>query len=295
MENFIKQKIEAVFTDFQKQAKNDGQLCACKGLTYVGGLSPDYNSPLIQQNYMLRFFPAYLAEYYIMYKEMLKLRFLPDRLKVLSIGCGCGVDLWGLYFAIIDLGGVPGDRIEYTGVDLADWQYRDKLDMTHVRFLTQDITVWNRLDADDYNVFVFPKCIGEFPAPVYKSICNIFDNTHFQQTHICGLCSLMDKGIDADADRFNGIAQIMQDKHGFHCLDELNIHWHVEDQNIGLRTICPSFVYPNTHIERVKTLLNQCPNYVQHGEACKDDCIILNRSPILTSKYINYKLLRFER
>ena len=71
MQRFIERKIREVFTDFQQEAERAEGLCACKNLTYEGGNSPDYDNPLVQQNYMLRFFPAYLTEYYLMYKKLI--------------------------------------------------------------------------------------------------------------------------------------------------------------------------------------------------------------------------------
>lgn len=294
MEGFIDRKIRQVLSDFQQQAVEDGGLCVCKNLTYAAGNAPDYGNLLVQQNYMLRFFPAYLVEYYCMYKGLIRFNFLQDQLKVLSIGCGCGVDLWGLNFAVQDTGGDPHERINYTGVDLTNWHYQDDLGIAAAWFINQDITTWTEMDDDDYNVFIFPKCIGEFPEPVFNSICQIFENTQFTENRVCGLCSLMERGLEADQARFRRIAQIMQNTHGYQCLDDLDEYWTVtEDQ--GLRAICPSFVYPNDIRPHVSALLNECPTFTHNGEPCDDDCENLNRWPILKASFINYNLLRFER
>jgi hypothetical protein len=295
MQQLIRQKLETVFADFQRQAAQERRLCVCKELTYEDGRTPDYENPLIQQNYMFRFFPAYLAEYFLMYRNMLNQTFLPENLKVLSIGCGCGVDLWGLNFALLDLGADPAARINYTGIDLVPWAYQDNLGLPNARFLNQDITAWDRLDATDYNVFVFPKCIGEFPAQVSDSICAMFRNTNFNLARVCGLCSLMEKGKTADAARFTRIADIMRNTHGFRCLDETDTYWHARNPNQGLRAICYDFVYPQEIIDRVKVLLQECPTYQENGQGCQGDCNTLNRSPILKATYMNYKLLRFQR
>ena len=219
---------------------------------------------------------------------------MQDQLKVLSIGCGCGVDLWGLYFAMQDTGGDPNENINYTGIDLTDWQYQDDLGIETAWFINQNITAWERMDENDYNVFIFPKCIGEFPETVFESICEIFTNTNFTENRIYGLCSLMDKGINSDAGRFSRIARIMRDNHGYQCLDPLDEYWTYSQQQ-GLRAICPSFVYPNDILDQVKELLHECPTFNDNDEACEDDCKYLNRWPILNTSYINYKLVRFER
>jgi len=294
MEKFIDKKLRQVFEDFQREAKRAGGLCECKGLTYEGGKLPKYSSPLVQQHYMLRFFPAYLAEYYLMYKNMLRQEFLAEILKVLSIGCGCGIDFWGLYFALKDSGKNPGKLINYTGVDIIAWQYQDNLGVEKVWFFNQDITQWTKMDERDYNVIVLPKSIGEFSESAFEKVCNIFINTKFSEEKICGLCSLMDKGKESDADRFLKIAKIMQDRHGFTCLDKLDQYWTVTKEK-GIRGLCSNFVYPDDILEKVKSSLNECPTFSKNEEPCKDNCGHLNRSPILKTSFINYNMLRFQR
>ena len=199
MERFIERKLRKVFRDFQQEADSVGGLCACKDLTYEGGNRPDYKSALVQQYYMLRYFPAYLAEYYLMYKHMLQERFLGESLKVISIGSGCGIDCWGLYFAICDSGGDP-KRVNYTGIDIVKWKYQEILHIDNSYFINKDITEWTKLDENDYNVIVFPKSIGEFSDKDFNIVCDIFVNTDFSEKRICGLCSLMDIGKEGDAE-----------------------------------------------------------------------------------------------
>lgn len=297
MEQFIDTKLRTVFEDLRQLAAQTRRLCACKGVTYEAGQSPDYADPMVQESYMLRFFPAYLAEYYFMYKNTLARDFLPEQLNVLSIGCGCGVDLWGLYYAIRERRENPNTRINYTGVDLVEWRYRDPFGLQHVRFLNQDITAWEELDSHYYNVFVFPKCIGEFPDNVFDAICEMFTNSHFDEQRVCGLCSLMETGKEEDAARFRRIAQIMQTVHGFNCLDNLNTYRQPQNPRGGLRSanICPTFLYPNDLKPMVRNLLSECPTHQANGEPCQEDCEKLNRSPILLATYVNYQLLRFQR
>lgn len=65
MEAFIDATLRRVVTDFDATKAQAGRLCDCKTLTYEGGNAPNYDTPLVQQIYMLRYFPAYLAEYYL--------------------------------------------------------------------------------------------------------------------------------------------------------------------------------------------------------------------------------------
>lgn len=295
MKKFIDTKLRKVLADFDQTAALEKKLCACKGLTYEAGHTPDYNDPLVQQIYMLRYFPAYLVEYYLMYQELLRARFLPEKLNILSIGCGCGVDLWGLYFALKSRRVDCATSIDYTGIDLAPWMYCDDMGLPNVRFLQKNITAWQKLKRTDYNVFVFPKCIGEFPQVVFNKICDIFKLSSFKNDRVCGLCSLMDKGLTHDAQRFTRIAQTMENAHGFSLLDLSDTHWNVPKKG-GLNTICSAFDYPNDILASVKSNLDKCQEYRSNGRSCKQDCDRhVNKSPILTTSFIKYQLLRFER
>jgi hypothetical protein len=69
-------------------------------MTYEGGCLPDYAEPFVRQYYSLRYFPAYLFEYYCMYCRILKKDLVDTPLNVLSIGAGHGVDYYGLHFAL---------------------------------------------------------------------------------------------------------------------------------------------------------------------------------------------------
>jgi hypothetical protein len=45
----------------------------------------------------------------------------------------------------------------------------------------------------------------------------------------------------------------------------------------------------------VGNLLQLCPTHVRNGRPCLADCSVLNRSPILNTKYLKFAFLRFER
>ncbi len=295
MRDFIDAKLRKVLSDFDQSAVQAKGLCACKGLTYASGHTPNYSDPLVQQYYMLRYFPAYLVEYFLMYQQLLQANFLPAKLNVLSIGCGCGVDFWGLYFALKKQTGNCAALSSYTGIDLVRWQYLDAQGLPNVRFLPQNITAWQSLNRNDYNVFLFPKSIGEFPQSVFNHTQGMFARSSFAQDRVCGLCSLMDKGLNHDAGRFACIAHTMETSHKFQCLDDVDTHWNMP-KNEGLYNVCSDFIYPNDIKSVVENILEKCPTWVANGQTCLSDCASqINKSPILRTSFIKYQLLRFER
>lgn len=199
MESFIESRMAAVVQDFKAHIKETGCLCDLKTLTYEGGNTPDYSQEFVQQYYMLRFFPAYLFEYYYVYRKIFAEKLVDPPLNVLSIGCGCGVDYFGLDQAL-RLHPMYAPDIRYTGIDVVRWKYTDKLGRDgSVFFLNQDITQWDKLDETSYNVIMFPKSIGEFSHPVFTHIKTMLQNSTFEQDRVCLACSLMDLGKESCA------------------------------------------------------------------------------------------------
>lgn len=49
-----------IYDDFMLELDEVKYYCDLKGLRYDGNNIPDYNNPLIQKYYLLRYMPAYL-------------------------------------------------------------------------------------------------------------------------------------------------------------------------------------------------------------------------------------------
>ena len=297
MRNFIIKKIRTIYDDFIRSIKDAGQLCDLKSFTYEGDNVPDYKLPIIQQYYLLRYLPAYFAEYYCIYDQMLDYGFLEENLNVLSVGSGCGIDYWSLYFAIKKYSKDPHTHIRYTGVDIVKWLYADSFEINSHWILCQDITLWDKLDEDGYNVVIFPKSIGEFSTNTFNKIKDIFESTPFACDKLCLICSLREKSIKPDCNRFASIAQIMIDNHGYSCLDNLNEYCEQkEDTGINKVSNCNWFKYPDEVLVSMIDVNTLCPIFIKNNnESCEDDCDRINRSPILRTGHMKWQTLRFER
>ncbi|TET32849.1 MAG: hypothetical protein E3J72_18640 [Planctomycetota bacterium] len=297
MHTFIDKMIHKVFDDFQEGINQREGLCELKDLTYKGRNLPDYENELIQQYYMLRFFPAYLAEYYLIYRKLFRKRFIRSPLNIFSIGVGCGIDYYGLHFAAKDDENNRLKNMEYTGIDQVDWLYWNDFGRKNIHYIVKDITKWSKLDEDSYNIIIFPKSIGEFSNKTFTHIKNIFRNSTFSAKRIYFLCSLMDveyaKGVDIG--RLSSLVDIMKRKHGFSCQDDPEKFWRLK-KDAGIITVCNGFMYPDDIIDELRKLLERCPTYISNGnESCESNCANINRYPILRTKYMNYSILRLEK
>jgi len=65
--------------------------CCVPAFGYQNNEPPDYNIPMNQHLYVLKYFPAYLYEYTKMYQQIFRraVKRKIKRLTVLSFGCGC--------------------------------------------------------------------------------------------------------------------------------------------------------------------------------------------------------------
>lgn len=291
MRDFIENTMQTIFDDFQDELNNYESCCYLKNLRFDKGNIPDYSDKLIQQLYMLRYFPAYLIEYYTMYKKLKEIKFL-EQYNVLSIGCGCGIDYYGLYFALDE----NIDQICYTGIDKVDWLYRNDLGNENCYFIMEDITNWNNLDKNGYNLIVFPKSIGEFDQAAFQKLKIAIKNTRFEQDKICLISSARDSHIDSDVNRLEELIQVFEDTHKFNCNNKEEKYIKFKE-NAGLRKFFPEFEFPNEILDYLISLLNQCKNYTQNDYiACSTECEVqLNKWPILRTGHIKFQIKRLER
>lgn len=210
-----------------------------------------------------------------------------------SIGCGCGVDYYGLDHALRYHPKYAPD-LRYTGIDIVRWKYRDTLGRDEVYFVKKDIADWNELDETGYNIIMFPKSIGEFPSKVFTHIKKMLKNSTFERDRICLACSLMDRGKDSDITRFADLARVMTETHGFTTTGKPNEFWHFKKDQ-GIRGLHSDWIYPNDTLDYIKELARHCPTFEANGESCRPDCDALNRWPILKTGRIAYQALGLQR
>ena len=83
MESFIESRMAKVAREFRATIEKAGCLCDLKALTYEGGKTPDYSQAFVQQYYMLRFFPAYLFEYFTIYRKIFEKKLVTAKSQIL--------------------------------------------------------------------------------------------------------------------------------------------------------------------------------------------------------------------
>ena len=291
-------KLNQVYEDFKENIGD--KLCYLKCFKFTSDNIPDYNNEDIQRYYLLRFMLGYFCEYYIIYKTLIDMDFLANNYKILSIGCGCQIDFWGLKQAK-QLHKQDID-INYTGLDIVEWLYMDRCGEGNVYFINQDIRELERLDEDDYNIIIFPKSIGEFDKITFNNLKKAIKNTNFTNNKLVLISSLRNSKIDYDIDRTIEIMNTLKDEHKYEPIEVEDLEKckdypkKYNGYDYRLEDIIDEFMYPQEIKDYITKLYTECQEYKDNNKCCEDDCKqILGRYPITTMSQMKFQIIRLER
>lgn len=286
-----------VFNDFKENLTFIDRYCELKKFRYDSKNVPNYKNNLMQQYYFLKYMPAYLIEYYEIYKEIIGKGFLNENYNVLSIGCGFGIDLWGLHFAMNEY--ENRYLIRYTGLDVIEWDYWDECD-EEAYFLNENISVRDELDENNYNIIMFPKSIGEFSDKDFRKFKETILNTNFIKNKIIFVASIRNTRVDFDKGRFKEIIEVMKKK-GYSALDDVDNYICCGNKNNGypyrINDIVYNYCYPQDIKDYIITFYKDCQGYIENNnKCCMNECIeIFTRNPITTMSQVAFQVIRLEK
>lgn len=292
MRTLINDMMRLVLDDFKDNLKGLDRFCELKDVRFNGNNTPDYQSVVQQQYYLLRFFPAYLAEYYLIYREILVSGRLGAPMEVLSLGCGCGIDYYALYLAARDLHLTLEDVFGYTGVDVAPWRYQHNYGSPPAKF--------SKLDAErlylngcSNNVFVFPKSIGEIAPDDFGTIENVFRHGSFDADQLCLVASLRNRDCATETHRVDRLVHVLETQHNYQCLDVFEGVQHLGAPQFA--DLCEGFCYPQNARDFITSLRRRCPRFRSGKCAGTPECTDLDRQPILYTSYSHYIIRYLQR
>jgi hypothetical protein len=291
MKTLINEMMRQVLKDFRASLDGLDRFCELREVTFTSDHSPDYSSRIQQQLYMLRYFPAYLAEYYFIYGELLDAGFLPLPLRVLSIGCGCGVDYYGLHLAARDRGIMPAASMQYHGLDRVAWNYQTTLKNPAVCYCTINPGK-GYIRHRGWNVYSFPKSIGELAWRDLRGIEFDIITRPSAPPRMCLVSSLGRNGAGED-DRLRDVVDAMTRAQGYTVVGDSS---GVKRPGFRhLRNIANGFHVPDEVREILTNLRDRCP---RRQSGCPDSssrCDLLNWKPMEWSKYISYQIVYLEK
>jgi hypothetical protein len=294
----MEEKMNLVFEDFKNNLESIDRYCELKKFRYDSTNVPDYSDNLMQQYYFLKYMPAYLVEYYEIYINIIKKDFIDDDYNVLSIGCGFGIDLWGLHFAMNQ--SENGHQIRYTGLDTIEWNYWDTCN-EEAYFLNENINKREKLDEGNYNIIMFPKSIGEFGNEDFDKFKRAISNTDFTRNKIIFAASIRNTRIDNDLKRIEEIVNIMKVEKGYSALDNCNTYTYYLNKSNGypyrINDLVNNYYYPEDIREYMINFYKNCQGYIENeNNCCKDECeTTFTRRPITTMSQVAFSIIRLEK
>lgn len=287
---FLDEKMNMIFEDFQRDVYNEGCLCKLKEFNFSGTQLPNYRDEMAQKFYLLKYLPAYLTEYYYIYNQIFNRDFLKENYSILSLGCGCGVDLWGLnYLKEKKSLKYP---VNYTGVDVVKWKYSE-FDNMNGRFKNIDVLDMEKLEGD-YNTIIFPKSISEFDELTFQHLKNIIGKKEFNSKRIILVGALRRSRMESDMQRLEKITDIFIKKHGYLVADsETTIP---SDNAPYIHQVASDINYPVEIKKYLISLNTQCNKYKSNGKNCEFSCSeLLGRYPILKTSQMTFKIIYLEK
>lgn len=294
----IELKLNQIFNDFIEELECMDKYCNLKSFNFSSSNLPNYNDGIIQKYYLLRFMMAYFTEYYEIYTQLIRMNFLEERFNILSVGCGCGIDFWGLRFAKQQTNSQM--NIRYTGLDIVDWQYWDSFN-EEVYFINTDIRELQCLDENEYNIIIFPKSIGELDLLTFNQFKKAICNTEFNSNKLVIISSLRSTRTDVDKNRTKDIVQTLATSNMYSILDNLDTYWYFPKKENGwdyrIKDRINELDYPIEISNFMTSFYTNCQGYIDNNKkCCYSNCSkILGRFPITTMSQVKYQIIRLER
>ena len=289
---FVEESINKIYSDFQAQLEKIPDLCKLSDLRFNNGYVPDYNNPELQQFYLLRYLPAYVGEYYEIYKAVLATNHLIEKkIKILSIGCGANLDYYGLYCLLYREGLEDNYNVHYIGYDIVNWQYRNLIRTNHnLEFIQKDITLIDHFEVSDFDIIIFPKSISEFGV-WFDRLLGVLKSTVPHKHKIILISSIREGNEKLDKELFKEVLNAFK-YWGYKNLDES-----ISIQELGNNPLYNKYRinYNNEIKDFITSLIDYC---IEHkSKNCNKTCkkYFDRANPILTTKYSKYLLCRLER
>ena len=275
MQKIITTYVEKAYSELESFIKLHPE-CELKDFYYEGDHTPDYDNIIHCHQYILKYFPAYLAEYYYIYDYLnyYNLFQYNSEINILSFGCGSGVDLLSFYLRrnkILDF--------NYTGIDLNDWfDYRNLIlnNKEKVKFIKTDIKDFSFESYENTNIIMFPKSICEFPTDAFDSFIDNLKTCNFISKRIAILISCRNRGFIHDQEKYSRVINTIKEK-GYELVEEYLPIQEVGD--MGIWNKVSNFKYPDDTLVKLADLFNICK--AKHN--CNDTCA-LGMKPMLRTK-----------
>jgi len=290
---YIEDYLTKIYERLVDNIDRSDSICCLKNVNYNTDTLPDYSDPMVQRYYILRYHFAYAFEYEYMFNKVIDDYISKGKIRILSIGCGNGIDYWSTR-RVIDKKNAAID-IEYVGIDAVNW--RDKIlpaSNDSVEYFECDLKDINQIIGRfEPDVLVFPKSISEITRVGIEALAASvnFPNKFYMFVSL----RETDSNMDVDMRKTANIVERFS-KLDFSTNGDYNRYTYFTDSCCGIKGIYYDYNYPDKVMNFLSELNTECPNYIETGKNCEPSCITkLKRMPILTVNHIKYQIIKFEK
>lgn len=180
----------------------------------------------------------------------------------------------------------------YQGIDIIEWKHNESFGNDDFYFLKCNINNVKFPDENKYNIIMFPKSISEFDDATFDQFLIDLGKSKFTEPNLFLISSAMDKGFVYDEQKYKKVVEFL--KGIGYRLDKYEPPQEIKVKG-GLVNLDSDFDYPNDIINYIKSLSKCCENFKKNNKNCKVDCEHnLDKSPILTSRYMSFQLNHFK-
>ena len=279
MNYMVLNKFDNIFNDFKTEISKASSLCKLRELNFYGDSLPDYTDTTLQKFYLSRYLLAYYVEYAKLYEDLIEKDFIKNDYNILSIGCGCGLDLWGLKKATEN----TKINYNYTGLDCIKWDYSDFFGEKFINARIENIC---KLNKSNYNVIMFPKSIGEFDQETFENLKNTIRNSNFNEKNLVLISAHRKSREFRDRERLLEVMEVFQYNHRYILKDSSSVSTH--DFTRKLEYINPQIRYPKDKMDFIKYLPCLCKKHSLCGENCDQT---LSRYPVNSDSQFCYQII----
>lgn len=296
MNEFIRSSLEPVHAAFLEDTRSQSTFCWLKEFTFGNG-TPDYSNRVWQRFYLLRYFPAYLIEYYWFYRELLKTIDVKVPLNVLSIGSGWMIDYFALFYAARSLN---RHQIRYTGLDRIDWHEIpcafNEIPRDSIRLSLES---WRPDPGQSFNVVSFPRSFEEMSLKLLSDTILLLTAVDRPPQTVSIVLMASCAGVEKQIpDKLKVIVEAMS-KSGYQLTGTVrsgNRSGEMLRVNCAIKDIYPPFRYPAHIRDDMLQLYRRCSGYENHPQWAEEQCKKrISRFPKCTVADMYYRIMQFER
>jgi hypothetical protein len=251
-------------------------LCDFKKPIYGGWY---YTTGHGQAWYLLKFYPAFFAEHWLLFTE-LKRRGLTSPI-IASLGCGCMVDAAAAEH-------VYNGNVSYDGYDINSWNIRATASH-NCRYNNVDVASVTGFNKDT-NVVIFPRSVSDLAGTLQAVASTIDRSVLTNRLYLCA--TLRWDEMKRNEGDYESVCSVASNLQNFTIISKDNVAF-ANDKSISSKIISQhitGWTHSDTHY--AGSLLKKC----KETNGCEEDCWgLIKPDPMMRMTHLSYAIIEIER